>query len=87
MTTPATSSPSPNENSVRYERVDDLTVNVYIDGQGDTTVRPWSPSVRKILERDREQIAELIARFRREQERLKAKPPQPPKADDPNQTS
>jgi hypothetical protein len=82
MMTPEDSSPLPNEEGVRYERIDDLTVHVYVEGPGDTNVRRAHPAVQKILERDREQIAEMIARTRREQERLNAR--QQTKPDKPN---
>jgi hypothetical protein len=62
--------PEPADKDVRYERVDSLTVHVFVEGAGDTTVRPASAAVKKMLERDREQIAELIARAKREQEKL-----------------
>ena len=81
MTSPESASPFPNEDGVRYERVDDLTVNVYIEGGGDRTVRPSHPAVRKIIERDRAQIDELIARVRREQDQLNARRRQKPKPD------
>lgn len=68
-----TAASGPDNEHVRYERVDDLTVNVYVEGPGDTTTRPAHPSVQKILERDREQIAQMIARTRREQEELNAR--------------
>jgi hypothetical protein len=70
MTTPAVSSALPDDDGVRYERVDDLTVLVYVEGADDTTVRPAHPAVQKMLERDHEQIAQMIARTRREQDRL-----------------
>jgi hypothetical protein len=73
MTTAEDFFPMPQDDGVRYERIDDMTVHVYVEGPGETTVRPAHPAVQKILERDREQIAELLARTRREQERLNAR--------------
>jgi hypothetical protein len=67
-----TSSAHPDDNDVRYERIDDLTVNMYIEGLGDTTVRPSHPAVQQALQRDHEQIAQLIARTKCEQEKLNA---------------
>ena len=84
MTTPKTPSEFPNEEGVRYERVDSLTVNVYIDGPGDTTVRPPTPSRLKELERDRELIAEMNARVRRDQEKLKGRSNAPSNPDEPD---
>ena len=85
MTTPNTSSALPDDDGVRYERVDDLTVNMYVDGPGDTTVRPAHPVVQKMLERDREQIAQMISRARSEQEKLNAPNCPPAKPEELNQ--
>lgn len=69
----------PSDEGVHYERVDDLTVNMYVEGPGDRTVRPASASARAARERDRELIARLIARTRQEQDKLNAhrSPPAP----------
>lgn len=85
MTTPVVAAALPDDDGVRYERVDDLTVNVYVEGPGDTTVRPAHPAVQKILERDREQIAQLIARVRCEQEKLHARHCSPSGPDEANE--
>ena len=70
MATSIENTGQPNNDGVRFERVDCLTVNVYVEGPGDTTRGPCHPAVQKILDRDRQQIAELIAINRHEQERL-----------------
>jgi hypothetical protein len=70
MATDSVSFAWPDDDGVRYERVDDLTVNIFIEGPGDTTVRPALPAMQRILERDRDEIAQLIARTRQEQEKL-----------------
>ena len=62
---------------VYYDRVDDLTVNVYVEGPGDTTVRPASAAARAARERDSALIASFIARTRQEQEKLNARKPPP----------
>ena len=61
------------------KRVDDLTVNMYVEGPGDTTVRPASAAAQAARERDRELIARLIARTQQEQDKLNAckSPPAP----------
>ena len=84
MTAPTASSGSDNDN-VRYEQVDDLTVNVYVEGPGDTTARPAHPAVQQMLKRDREQIAQMIARTRCEQEALNARAGRPNTFDEPNE--
>jgi hypothetical protein len=57
--------------------VDDLTVNMYVDGPGDTTVRPASAAAQAARERDRELIARLIGRTRQEQDKLNARTSSP----------
>jgi hypothetical protein len=79
MATDIVSPHGPSDEGVRYERVDDLTVNMYVEGPGDTTVRPASAARQAARERDRELIARLIARTRQEQDKLNAgkSPPAP----------
>lgn len=79
MATDIVSPDGPTDPGVHYERVDDLTVNMYVEGPGDTTVRPASAAARAARERDRELIARLIARTRQEQDKLNARksPPAP----------
>jgi hypothetical protein len=57
---------------------------VYVDGAGDTTVRPVSPASLKIREHDREEIAALLAWAKRQQEELTAGQRRQPKPDEPN---
>jgi len=72
----------PSDEGVHYERVDNLTVNMYVEGPGDTTVRPASAASQAARERDRELIARLIARTRQEQEMLNTRKPPPARTDD-----
>lgn len=62
------SSAVPHEDSVHYERVDGLTVNIFVDGPGETVSQPAHPDVMKMLGLNRLQVEELVARARREQE-------------------
>jgi hypothetical protein len=79
MATDTVSPNGPSDEGVHYERVDDQTVNMYVEGPGDTTVRPASAAAQAARERDRELIARLIARTRQEQDKLNArKPPSAP---------
>ena len=73
MATDHVSPNGPSDKGVHYDRVDNLTVNMYVDGPGDTTVRPASAAAQAARERDRELIARLIARTRQEQDTLRAR--------------
>jgi hypothetical protein len=75
------SPPGPSGEGVHYERVDDLTVNMCVDGPGDTSVRPATAAAQAARERDRELIARLIARTRQEQDKLNVRKSPPPPSD------
>jgi hypothetical protein len=84
MTSCNPSPPLPTDDGVRYQRVDDLTVHVYVEGPGDTTVRPPSPARVKQREADRANIERLVAWAKREQEIFNARQQQPPQLDERN---
>jgi hypothetical protein len=84
MTASNSSAPLPKDDGVRYERVDDLTIHVYVEGLGDTTVRPPSPARVKQREADRANIERLVAWAKREQEIFNARQPQSPQLNEPN---
>jgi hypothetical protein len=84
MATSNVPSPLPNEEGVRYERIDDLTVHVYVEGPGDTTVRPPTPARVQQREADRANIERLVAWAKREQEKLNAHQRKPIQSDEPN---
>jgi hypothetical protein len=84
MTISSASSGLPNEDGVRYERVDDLTINVYVEGPGDTTVRPPTPARVKQREADRENIERFVAWAQREQEKLSASKRELPNPNEPS---
>ncbi len=50
MATDITSPNGPSDEGVHYERVDDLTVNMYVEGPGDTTARPASAAAQAARE-------------------------------------
>jgi hypothetical protein len=81
MTVPNAPSPA-NDDGVRYEYIDDLDVLVYVEGQGDTTAGLPHPAVQKILNRDRDKIAQLVAWAKRQQEELDARQRQPPQPEE-----
>ena len=49
MATDIGSPDGPSDKGVHYERVDEVTVNMYVEGPGDTTVRPASAAVQAAL--------------------------------------
>jgi hypothetical protein len=77
-TSHAPPSPANNDDDFEREQV------VYIDDSGDTTVRPVNAASLKIRERDREQIAALLAWAKRQQQELDAGRRRQPKPDKPN---
>jgi hypothetical protein len=77
--TPSEVPPSPANNDDDFEREQIL----YLDGPGDTTVRPVSAASLAIRERDSEQIAALLAWAQRQQEALTARQQRQPKPDEP----